>query len=117
VKPGRELDALVAEKVMGLVRCKADCGIQWCFAKPESSNKGGELRSYSERIEDAWEVVERIKSRRDYVGWSLVCDDLWSPGYRAGFCIGRGVEYSQLRESAPLAICEAALAVMEGIEG
>lgn len=60
----RALDALVAEKVFGLVRCTG-CDYYECYAQPDSPNHGGELRGYSTRIEDAWEVVEKMRE----AGW------------------------------------------------
>lgn len=59
MKPGRELDALVAEKVMGLVNCEKHKG-SYCHAFPESPDKGGETKPYSTDIAAAWEVVEKM---------------------------------------------------------
>lgn len=62
MKPGRELDALIAEKVMGLVPCQAyRCPSKpFCHADPESPERGMETRSYSTDISAAWAVVQRL---------------------------------------------------------
>lgn len=63
MEAGRELDALIAEKVMGLVRCEKHPG-SYCHALPDSPTKGGETRSYSTDISAAWEVVEKLSQVR-----------------------------------------------------
>lgn len=87
-KAGRELDALVAEKVMGVETMQK--------LYPSMMAKGGAwLPHFSTDIAAAWEVVEKmrregyifdIEIRKDYVG--VNCEHC---------------------ESAPLAICLAAL--------
>lgn len=73
---GRELDTLIAERIMGLVHCKStyhahDEGWgKFCFATPDSPAWGGELRAYSTEIADAWLVVEHINRNRDAIDWS-----------------------------------------------
>lgn len=68
VAVGRELDALVAERVMG---CKPvwleEKGVHWCGCEhgPGRSPHGdgdGFIRPYSTDIGAAWEVLERISS-------------------------------------------------------
>jgi hypothetical protein len=68
----RELDAQVAEKVMGLVPCANPCHDlkpeiaeympRPCHAQPDSPDKGGETRCYSTDISAAMEVVDRMRS-------------------------------------------------------
>lgn len=62
MKPGSELDALVAEKVMGLERVMTPgfgMEVGW---RPIHSNLGASpLKSYSTDISAAWEVVEKMK--------------------------------------------------------
>lgn len=65
VKPGRELDALVAERVMGL---KTEDYAGLLVEKINPANPKGNypldylIPRYSESIEAAWEVVEKIKT-------------------------------------------------------
>lgn len=67
----REIDALVAEKVMGLVRCTASChdpsrkGYQpgICHAQPDSPDRGSETSCYSTDIAAAMEVVEKMRAQ------------------------------------------------------
>ncbi len=75
MEAGRELDALVAEKVMGLTLlshsvapcpyCKEDmrfCGERsWCSQCQEW--RYGPAKEYSLEIADAWEVVEKLLGR------------------------------------------------------
>jgi hypothetical protein len=63
MKPGRELDALVAEKVVGLVRCQHECHKNenpaypvYCHAQPDSPDQGGETQQYSSDMTEAWGV-------------------------------------------------------------
>lgn len=71
LKAGRDLDALIAERVFGLVQCQ---GLRhdglfpntYCYANPASPTQGAEVREYSTRVEDAWEVVERMAD-----GWYI----------------------------------------------
>ena len=56
---GRELDALVAEKVMG---CDPVKGMYYC-TDPNHPNKCGEgIAHYSTDISAAWEVVEKLQN-------------------------------------------------------
>ena len=110
---GRDLDALVAEKVMGLVRCQgkrhnAEYPNTYCYARPESPENGGEVLEYSTRIEAAWEVVEKVLYP---CRWYLVpmSDDRVSDDRGWGVFEGDDWYEVALGESAPLAICRAAL--------
>ena len=79
MKPGRELDALIAEKVMGL---------DPPMAQPSGRRIKGfwsewdGLPHYSTSIEAAWEVVEKIKDLREHetfhIEWTG-CN--WEAGY------------------------------------
>lgn len=59
MKAGRELDALVAERVMG-IRVTEDQGDYWPPARPGSNFSTQPIRHYSTRIADAWEVADKI---------------------------------------------------------
>jgi len=75
MKPGRELDALIAERVMGWKICRNKNGGYSIFVGDEdnytawSSTKDIELPDvfpkYSTDISAAWEVVEKIKYKWD----------------------------------------------------
>lgn len=124
---GRELDALVAEKVMGWVwwhNTDADLTIlvpsdqswpdKWHFASGAGNcTKPADHGAphYSTDIADAWEVVERLRERGYYLelrGWVQVND------FMACFIMPGGKEYCITDNTAPLALCRAALAVQEG---
>jgi len=66
--PGRELDALVCERVFGLVRCRgekhdASYPNTYCYAATDSPTEGAEARCYSTEINDAWEVVAAMREK------------------------------------------------------
>ena len=99
LEAGYELDALVAEKVMGLV--KGSFGwINSDTAIPIA------LPLYSTDIAAAWEVVERFKD------WDW---KLYSHGEGESFVIYKdGTHYEATAPTAPLAICRAALKAVTG---
>jgi Phage ABA sandwich domain len=99
----REIDRLVAEKVMGL---KID---DYYFVLDEKGLREGELLNYSTNIEDAWQVVEKLdveefsisKFGKEYHVW--VETELGGEGFLIK------------SKTAPLAICLAALKAV-GVE-
>lgn len=96
MKPGRELDALIAEKVMGM---NVQHGRVW--SQEGKCLRETDLPSYSTDIAAAWEVVEKLKL-------GLLPDgDKWI----AGQADRAGLETSNLcwGDTAPHAICLAAL--------
>lgn len=113
---GRELDALVAEKVMQVSVCKCpsegDLRISAFGVDSKGWFKGCERcrkehpRRYSEDIAAAWEVVEKLKG-----GFSLDTDH----GKPASWCVNWIVVGETPKhvvahgDTAPLAICLAAL--------
>ena len=133
LKAGRELDALVAEKVMGLGaielrRCipdpesggwiegaslpEADCvTLQPCSAEIVADEKFWEaVPRYSTSIGDAWKVVEKLSSP----GWIFAMDDVGSVGeqlaWHVSFTEVNGERHGEVnRISAPEAIVVAAL--------
>jgi len=101
MKAGRELDALVAEKVMG-----------WhpdlCGGKYEAVK----IPAYSSSISAAWEVVEKLQERALCVALEWTITDGWAFGitphdFPYEFCIKENAS------SIPLAICLAALKTVE----
>jgi hypothetical protein len=111
MKPGRELDALIAEKVMGLTPLRQDVMGQTIFL----DDVGCECfcACYSTQIADAWLVVEKmmpdgdgeIELEWDQFVWK--CEFGWH-GIE-GRCKGCYAE----APTAPLAICLAALKAVD----
>ncbi|UAT31940.1 hypothetical protein K7T73_06890 [Bacillus badius] len=104
----REIDRLVAEKVLGLT------------VKNENIVRGGRrsgIPSYSQKIEYAWLVVESLRERKIFTIY-----DAWDEKDEKIFCANfqyndtyHVVDYSAYADTAPMAICLAALKVV-GIE-
>ena len=125
MEAGREMDALVAEKIMGLVPCQNDChkigsprylpGL--CHAQPDSPDEGGETAQYSTSISAAWEVVEKMWDR-GYMAdvYQSDCEGTWSAEFLPKNDMdSAGVEWGgSMAPTAPLAICRAALKAVTG---
>jgi Phage ABA sandwich domain len=98
---GREVDVLVAEKVMGLARLHLHVMSE-------------DLRPYSTDIAAAWEVVEHMRTRGVRVevgtlhggGYSARASEPAGPAYTGTACASRA-------DTAPLAICKAVLGVAQ----
>ena len=96
MQPGRELDALIAEKVMGQnTRGLSGCGSWGCGC---SSDPYPHLPKYSEDIAAAWRVVEKLDGTYEPV------IERHGPGWTAWFDSNQA-----WADTAPLAICLAAL--------
>jgi len=111
LEAGRELDALVAEKVMDYKRGDVAGQEVWATKEPEGMliRFVGDDFMPSKEIGHAWQVVEKM-SKRDTVYIYL---------YEGGCSILHGFYQEKLAsaDTAPLAICRAALlAVMEEAE-
>jgi len=114
---GREMDALIAEKVMDSVPCNAweihnsrswvladSCGHKSCFPKESGPP------CYSTLISAAWEVVEKMVSN----GYQFVVnggkhDYSWGAKRHAGFNNDNETYHDGFADEVPLAICRAAL--------
>jgi hypothetical protein len=112
MKPGRELDTLVTEKVMGI-----DIGTRQAF-KPigEDFKYVGEMRMndiphYSTDISAAWELMEKFKWAEPEVSYSDE-QHCWYAILNKGMNSG----IMNTGDSAPHAICLAALKAV-GYEG
>ena len=106
MKPGRELDALIAEKVMGeTVTWGGDPGgtiIPW-VGEPDGIQ--GECPPYSTDIAAAWAVVEKKSG----------CNLIWHGDLQEWHCQFFGdPTFGEIGKApiAPLAICLAALKAM-----
>jgi hypothetical protein len=120
---GREMDALVAEKVMIVEFTKHNYKAHDVLSntieeRTYYSTSFAPLPHYSTDIAAAWQVVEKLMEMGDVFienwqdgEWFVACDPLMNkPRRNAASCDGKKTG----KESAPLAICRAALlAVME----
>jgi hypothetical protein len=116
---GIELDALVAERVMGFIVERR--GEHWRYFNDAISEEGGgrwtsPVPDYTTDIAAAWQVVEWMRGEDFWFSLTYKCGvflgELDKPGYFARFrCVRGGVrgEHFNAAESAPLAICRAAL--------
>ena len=104
---GRELDALIAEKVMGLAGVRD--GKSWLYGDNWTYHKKGVLclvPHYSTQIADAWQVVEKMKEHGadEHNGITIMYDEnRWYVEFPLP-----SWEYAEA-PTAPLAICLAAL--------
>jgi hypothetical protein len=122
---GKEMDTLIAEKVMGLCahdwkltpndddydsvcRVCQKCHLEFWGLRPPAY--GCHYGSYSTNIAAAWEVVEKMKEKGKL--YLIVSDDT---GYKAEILLNDPVPMAIAQcDTAPLAICRVALlAVME----
>ena len=105
MEPGRELDALVASEVLNITKDSVD---QEMFNTLWSTG----LFHYSSHISDAWKVVEKMKENNWFISLS---DDVYRSKWSAMFYWDVNKIFTEvISESAPEAICKAALiAVME----
>lgn len=103
---GRELDALIAEKVMGWHMAKKPAGEGWPPSRYWQSIEARERPPrYSENISAAWQVVEHMERTRpnEFMLWAEVGQ--WGAEFDN--------DLSRFAQTAPLAICLAALATLE----
>lgn len=136
MKPGRELDALVAEKVMGWKGCDStetwvrwehgDPGDEWTNIDKEWCRGAGHpptphfgtvpIPRYSVKIDDSWKVVEKLrkthccltlKSEYDFV-WECYAIQDHNDSEHNSEVIRRYKIYA-MADTAPHAICIAAL--------
>lgn len=100
---GRELDALVAEKVMLWVVDRLSN--HWCGVPTNGTALPSDIPSYSTDIGAAWEVVEKMRTHSDVQVWVRF---VWELPMSA-----RGI-HALLANLSPEAICRAALKASEG---
>lgn len=125
IPAGPELDALIAEKVMGL-RVEWISGKPWWVGGNELPGSpailcpgkfGHSIEPYSKHISFAWEVVEKLKE--DFGGISVGDRNTghigcWNVSFHDEFGIQR---HSGWCKTAPLAICRAALKIIKKESG
>lgn len=115
MRPSKELDSLIAEKVMGGVRKKEILSVTNIDVSAGSITTGTELEypRYSTDIAAAWEVVEKLKMSVYAPGAPLANGEYgnssqkWEAETRS---VGK-FDYAcwEYGETAPLAICLTAL--------
>ncbi len=113
MKAGRELDALVAEKVMGWVFQKATRPFEypgWSLPNGDFKNIA-ELPPVSTNIAAAWQVVEKVReltvSLNNADGWECCFSTT-----NGSFLVAGDEEFYGRASTAPHAICLAALRAM-----
>lgn len=118
---GRELDALIAEKVMGLPKLTPGqmeplAGFfdyqdeaHGIHVRYEDADGNGVMRRFCPSLwmNDAWEVVEKMPGHFDL--WRYA-DGEWSARFWCGSTV---IGEKLFADTAPLAICLAALAATE----
>jgi len=114
---GRELDALVAEKVMGWVEVRKQ-SIANAFGQHVMDDYVGQpsigvtqpvlVPRYSSMIQEAWKVADHLRSRSQFVA---VLSGMGPQGVQPWICkINRDGGFLEERaDTAPVAICLAAL--------
>lgn len=106
---GRELDKLIAERVMGLTVSGQGTDADPYWIDDHQDENGCWLGDYSTEIGWAWEVLERMRS---HIG---VNDDLWG-AFVEQMNIAHDYTISDLlAHASPVSICRAALAALEGL--
>lgn len=115
MKPGRELDALIAEKVMGIPISEFNfLWDKWASGASMLSNS----YHYSTDIAAAWEVVEKLRKLEHWNGGKLVvnirqqdtlCEGQWVVEVSPTFRPTHTLQPMGFSDSAPHAICLAAL--------
>jgi len=112
MKPGRELDTLIAKKIMGRPACK-NCIYQ--SAVPHCVEECGFHPHYSTDIAAAWQVVEKLFTLNGEPTVLQIYGPL-EDGYKVTpvweHHDGAIPEKSIVRKTAPHAICLAALAAV-----
>lgn len=119
MKPGRDLDVLVAQKVVGLSLEYINCDGTHIWYSHDAGDYFP-TPAYSTDIAAAWEVVKKITSQSPVItDWQfsmiLPLRTMQSfNGCFAKFCYGGG-KFESVGESAPHAICLAALKAVGAI--
>ena len=123
MEPGREVDALIAEKVMGLEEvhfndgqaytelereCLPPPSNKWMYLAKDGPNDEGyyrEIPSYSTSLAAAWKVVFHVGAAMQLF---LYTTGLWEVNFHI-----RDKVFNAEAPTAPLAICHAALKAIE----
>jgi len=120
MKAGRELDARIAEDVFGRDIRKIEFASK--YELPIYRYEGTDINSgdskiphYSTQIADAWPVVEKLKEKWGSIDIRGDGDNEWVVGWNCDgmFFLDDTFAGAVYAPTAPLAICLAALAVVE----
>lgn len=115
MEAGRELDALIAEKVMGLqpwpVQEFSERVFRAALVPQGHDPLPCSCPKYSSDIAAAWDVVERLRDFKhpedEHAGFTVW--QYWKGGYAAGWSWHEAEYGVELADTAPHAICLAAL--------
>lgn len=113
MEAGRDLDLIIADKIFGISLTDRLTG----KSKPVSSSEVlaymidlSVIPNFSTDMKDSWDVVEKIVHPEVVSSWHFsIRVDPWPHVYHAKFSNGGG-HYLAAEDSAPHAICLAALA-------
>jgi len=112
MKAGRELDALVAEKVMGMLKyIQGDITI---FENEEYLWRDWEVPYFSDDIAAAWQVVEKMREKY-VINIEIDCENTWVELWRDSTDEPYKQVADEYGDTAPLAICLAALRAVGAI--
>lgn len=113
LKPGRELDILVAEKIFGCKLSTRDPTFLYegcdCPGHPHSyRHSDGQctflpLKNYSTDLSHVWEIVEKFLGKGKYLDLHY-CGSMWHASFE-----DNALPTGFSKDSAAMAICEAAL--------
>lgn len=109
---GRELDAIVASRVMGWASADVDTAMLCASGSIAACSEmtTGHVPDYSTDIAAAWLVVERIHEHGHAITVERWLGNPELGKWSAAFTLENGHDTGQcVAESAPLAICRAAL--------
>lgn len=113
MKPGHELDKLVAEKVMGWNTSMRQCD-GWNYHDDSYPNSDSRIFAPSTDIAHAWDVLEEMRHRHVYLdviqtnNGFMVGDGSENYADDEGFTEGKLINIG-LAETAPHAICIASI--------
>jgi len=104
---GREIDSLVAEKIMGW---KPDRDELWRWDDGSGSGRPIECPRFSEDIAAAWTVVEKL-GEDGFLLYRVSNRPIWRAQFNLAEAVFDWPGYADA-ETAPLAICRAALSAV-----
>jgi hypothetical protein len=123
MKPGRELDALIAEKVFGHPVERDERGVlsigpaDWDWIRNEGHELMNPVPAYSEDIAAAWEVVQKVWGaawfRLERTDKYPEATPVWDAGEITYSMGENGIHNPVEGETAPHAICLAALKAVQ----
>ena len=112
----RKIDALVAEHVMGLKLLEMDKEFPMLMHVTGKNEWGHDtvegVPEYSKKIEAAWKVMEAVKRFGFSIEWQHDSANFYTKHW---WVVGEDEDYETCNDSAPMAICLAALK-LKGIE-